>query len=235
MRRAALILDAGTLRDRVSAGGCRVRAGELVDAAGLTAEEMAQCAFEGGSGFMFRVVDEAQADAHPAKPKRREKRREENPVITPTVEVIAAADPTGEGAVVKSVVGATPADLRAVLPDAAGADGMTVLLAGVAVLGGGAAWKFYSGYAKQKHEQAMARIESEKRAHEKCDAARAALERKVGDLADQLLTNARKLEEAARLLDEQRQQNAALRNFDPDDLAERVETVEKALRKTRRR
>ena len=37
--------------------------------------------------------------------------------------------------------------------------GNTLVLAGMAILGGGAAWKFYSQFTKQNHERKMAEIE----------------------------------------------------------------------------
>lgn len=39
---------------------------------------------------------------------------------------------------------------------------MTIILAGIAVLGGGAGWKFYSQHSKQKHELKLAEIEADK-------------------------------------------------------------------------
>jgi uncharacterized protein HemX len=54
---------------------------------------------------------------------------------------------------------ATAAHEVAGLMPAGGANGITVVLAAIAVLGGGAGWKFYSQWAKQKHEERMAEIE----------------------------------------------------------------------------
>lgn len=54
---------------------------------------------------------------------------------------------------------ATAAQEIAGLAPQTGASGVTVVLAAIAVLGGGAGWKFYSQWAKQRHEERMAEIE----------------------------------------------------------------------------
>lgn len=50
-------------------------------------------------------------------------------------------------------------EIAGIANQAGGANGLTVALAAIAVLGGGAGWKFYSQWAKQKHEERMAEIE----------------------------------------------------------------------------
>jgi predicted negative regulator of RcsB-dependent stress response len=53
-----------------------------------------------------------------------------------------------------------PADLQKALPQGQG--GMiTVILAAIAVLGGSAGWKFWQARSKQKHEEAMKKMELE--------------------------------------------------------------------------
>lgn len=54
----------------------------------------------------------------------------------------------------------TSADLAKVIPQGQG--GMvTVVLAAIAVLGGSAGWKFWQARSKQKHEEAMKKMELE--------------------------------------------------------------------------
>lgn len=253
-----MILPAEAVRARLASGNCVIRTGELVDVGRLTSAELAGCKFEDGSGFVLTAGEGApkrEVQRRPAlKRGKRHKKREKSMdvhqevgggVVTPTVEVIASAMPDSALAAislpdagipsVKALAGAAPVDLRSVLPDASNTSGLTVVLAGIAVLGGGAAWKFYSTFSKQKHEQAMARIESERQGHEKCDASRAALESRVNAMSSQLSDAVRKLEEVARMLEDQRHKNAALRGFDPEDIEARVEVVEKALKKARRK
>lgn len=108
-----------------------------------------------------------------------------------------------------------------------GSDGgsmITVLLAAIGVLGGGAGWKFYQSFAKQRHEEKMKQLEIEatrvekveavnaeraadlaeaQRAekkddnHQKCSAERLALESKVTALESRLAEAEKAAQEAA--------------------------------------
>ena len=49
----------------------------------------------------------------------------------------------------------TPESLNIVTQQAGGDSSLSMLLAILAVVGGGAAWKFYTQYSEQKHEQKM--------------------------------------------------------------------------------
>ncbi len=69
--------------------------------------------------------------------------------------------------------------------------GMAVILSLIAVAGGGAAWKFYSQSAAQKHELEMAKLEKGQTDHQACEAKRLelasrldALERKFSGSID---------------------------------------------------
>lgn len=55
-------------------------------------------------------------------------------------------------------------DLNALAQTTGGDSLLTVILALVAVLGGGAAWKFYRQHSEQKHEQEMQRMKLEAKA-----------------------------------------------------------------------
>lgn len=121
------------------------------------------------------------------------------------------------------------AELQALLPkDGSSGTGVTVMLALVAVGGGGAAWKFYQSFAKQKHEERMKELEIKAQKvenqnnddHAKCDLARAndraAWEAKVAALE-------------ARLAESEKR--APSLSFDSDDLEERLAQIESALKK----
>ena len=56
-------------------------------------------------------------------------------------------------------VGVTPESLNTVTQQAGGDSNLSMLLAILAVVGGGAAWKFYTQYSEQKHEQKMKQLE----------------------------------------------------------------------------
>lgn len=75
-----------------------------------------------------------------------------------------------------------PADLSSLTELAGSNGGIGVIMALIAVAGGGAAWKFYSQHSAQKHEQAMARIEKESSSHQACEAKRIELQAKVDAL-----------------------------------------------------
>lgn len=219
----------------------------MVNFGNLEPEEVAACHFQNESGFYF-LIEEPPPEA-PAP------RKKAPPVTTtaPTVEVLADAVPASapaeilssialpglDGGVpqVQALAGA-PADLQAVLPKGADANGFTVLLALVAVGGGAAAWKFYSQYTKQKHEQEMARIErqgQQEDSHKKCDAARAALETRLNEAQARL--------EAANIrLEALQQAVSSLQNapapkvteFDSSELEDRLSKLEKAAKKGRK-
>lgn len=86
-------------------------------------------------------------------------------------------------------VAAPEVDVKKLVDDSAGATPYTVMLALVAVVGGGAGWKFYQSYAKQKHEQAMkaleieqARVDKQQNDHQACAAKNAALVAQINEL-----------------------------------------------------
>ncbi len=120
--------------------------------------------------------------------------------------------------------------------------GMQVVMAVVAVGGGGAAWKFYNQRQKLKHEEKMAELESKKGKgkgdkserkdddHSTCNAARVALEARVAaaeaksaTLESKLAALEKKTGEAGEGFD--------LGDFDPEELEERVKRLEKRLKK----
>ena len=61
-------------------------------------------------------------------------------------------------------VGVTPESLNVVTQQANGDSNLSMLLAVLAVVGGGAAWKFYTQYSEQKHEQKMKQLELDAKA-----------------------------------------------------------------------
>lgn len=232
-------LSRDEVRARLAADACTILPGELVNVAEVEPEEIAGCRFENESGFYF-LTNEGEP---PQKP------RKETPMqtVAPTVEVLADAVPTAAPADLLSSIPlagdagvplpqallAAPADLKAALPAAADTNGMTVLLAAVAVLGGGAAWKFYDSHSKRRHEENMARIEREPQedSHKKCDASRAALEVRVADLSAKIDAQNARLDEIHRAIADQRQSSVKLGDFDPEALEDRLAKLEKAAKK----
>lgn len=122
-----------------------------------------------------------------------------------------------------------------------GGSAITVMLALIAVAGGGAGWKFYQSFAKQKHEQRMKELEiKEKRVelqaekaddkdeHKACEAARAA---DRAALEEKLAALEVRLAEAEKAKAEPPKSDDFDLPFDPEELNERISQIEKALKK----
>lgn len=131
-------------------------------------------------------------------------------------------------------------DIKALLPkDGSGGSMITVMLAVVAVGGGGAAWKFYQNFAKQKHEEKMKALEIQAEAqqnkkeddkHEKCAAERVALEAKVSSLEARLAEAEKVAKDAAEAAQAAAKGSGDIElPFDADDLQDRLAKLEKAL------
>lgn len=132
---------------------------------------------------------------------------EEPPVPAPT-----APAPTTTATV--QAPGSAATELIGLVQSAGGNAGLAVVLAVVAVLGGGTAFKFYSQSSKQKHEERMKRIENEQDSHQQCTAARLQLEAKLAQLETKV--------------DGISQKTASFSIS--DDVEERIEELEKQLK-----
>lgn len=159
------------------------------------------------------------------------------PVSAPAAAVEEAhADAAEVAAKAQAVVEQVPhvADLKSAIP--ADANIFTVLLGGIAVLGGGAAWKFYSDHSKRRHEQEMARIERQsspgeckghaplKAAVEELDEKVDSVTEKVEEVADRLDVVAKKAEKA----------HLTMGDFDAEEVEERLEKVERVVKRLRK-
>lgn len=150
----------------------------------------------------------------------------ESPVQEPSKDVIVAQVTDDVELLAQEAQAPTPAELLEV---AQGADGgmIGVVLALVAVLGGGAAWRFYSQHSKQKaalaekqaeqaHELAMRRLDVEAQAATAspppCLAAHAQLEARIAACEAKISSASLTLPAG----------------FDADELSERIERLEKA-------
>jgi hypothetical protein len=130
-------------------------------------------------------------------------------------------------------------ELSAFLPkDAGGAT--SVLLALLAVAGGGAGWKFYQSFAKQKHEQRMKELEIEATRVEKVEAVQAerADDRddhkacEVARATDRAMLEEKIASLEARLVEAEKPKADDIDlPFDPAELNDRIEQIEKALKK----
>lgn len=105
---------------------------------------------------------ERKVRAHKTREPEAETLAEEPPAEAEEVEEPALVAAPATKAVHATVgVAAPEVDVKKIVDESAGATPYTVMLALIAVVGGGAGWKFYQNYAKQKHEQAMKALEIE--------------------------------------------------------------------------
>ena len=100
---------------------------------------------------------------------------------------------------------------------------LTLLLAILAVVGGGAAWKFYTQYSEQKHDQKMKQMEIDAKAQglsgaqpPPCQAANVKLETEIKEIKGRLGKLDQKLALSA--------------EFDGDLLERKVKKIERRLR-----
>lgn len=117
------------------------------------------------------------------------------------------------------------AEVKSLIPAGGDANMVTVALAVVGVAGGGAAWKFYQSHSKNKHEEAMKKLDIEQQRsekqddqHQQCNASRIALEAKVAALEAKI----EKMPSSGSSFD--------LGDFDPEELEERLKKLEAALK-----
>lgn len=220
------ILSREELLSRKAAGNCQIETGEYIDLSVITAQDLDDCVFQNGSG----VVSFYSAEPPPLE-KIEPLKEAEMPqeVLTPDLsEVVPMSDipvvseVVPDAGVVNAVVGMADqhlADFSALPKDPTG---LGVIMAVVAVAGGGTAWKFYNDHSKRKHEQEMAKIEKGDQNHSQCTTARVALEAKVSAL------------ETA--LNDLKQQNQELKlqtknGSDTSEMLERLEKLEQSSKK----
>lgn len=122
--------------------------------------------------------------------------------------------------------------------------GNTLVLAGMAILGGGAAWKFYSQFTKQNHERKMAEIEKNSSNNEenkkRCEGHALAATNANREIQMKLDDANKKLSDYAAIVDSLNKKvlemeagmNKAIRaGKNVDDLEERIEEMEDKLKK----
>lgn len=205
---------------------CYFRAGE-------TGELLGSEYIKHPDGNVYRLSDctfEADASVHLEEPEHMDPTALPTPAPEappPAVEPVAAPAPTAVEATASVAVPdptTAASELQGLVGAAGGDSTLAIALAAIAVLGGGAAWKFYSQQTKQSHELKLKELEMKSQTpsqspppcilkHGEIDAKLAALDAKV--------------EKAAA-----KAKSAGLpAGFDPDDIEERLEKLEKASAK----
>lgn len=155
---------------------------------------MSECTFEPGACFYFGTestgTDKMQTPLMPdaARPVVASQATLPAPSVTPAAPVVPVASQPITGTPMVGTPDTAAGELSKLVP-ANGQGGMTtVLLALLAVAGGGAAWKFYSQHSKEKHEQKMKELELKASQpsdqHPSCKADSAAIHENLRKLAD---------------------------------------------------
>jgi hypothetical protein len=116
---------------------------------------------------------------------------------------------------------AAPFDVNQLVASTGGNPMVAVVLAGIAVLGGGAAMKFYKQFSEQKHEQAMKKLELDAQSQglngaqpPPCAAQNAVVEGRLAAME-------------AKLVSMEKKTSSFSADFDASDLEERIEKLEK--------
>ena len=210
------------------------------------------CAVEEGTTFIVReqIVDAhghvLDGDHDPmgsggCQHEEGKMKKHKAPEVEPVVEPLPV-QPAPVTATLPPVVGVTTAsvgvadnaisEVKSLVPADGNANMITVALAVVGVAGGGAAWKFYQSHSKNKHEEAMKRLEIEEQRsqkqddqHQACNASRMALEAKVATLTA-------KVEE---LSSKGSGSSFDLGDFDPEELEQRLKKLEESLKQKAKR
>ena len=141
------------------------------------------------------------------------------PVVVAAPQPVQTIETVGEAPV-------APFDINAILTSTGGGSSVAIILAILAVVGGGAGWKFYQKFAEQKHEQAMKKLELEAQSQglngaqpPPCQAANAAIEAKLTALEGKLASVEKKT-------------SSFSAGFDAEDVEERLVKIEKKLKST---
>ena len=176
------------------------------------------------SGWTFNVTTEEDA------PMKKHKTPEPEPTLEPV-------QPAPVTATLPPIVGATTAtvgvpdnaiaEVKSLMPADGNANMITVALAVVGVAGGGAAIKLYQSMSKNKHDEAMKKLEIEQQRSEKqddqhqaCNASRVALEARVVALTAKVDEMSSKSSGSSFDLGE----------FDPEEIEERLKKIEESLK-----
>jgi len=217
---------------------CTLHASEVavVGKDSRTSSEGDPCAVEAGAVFRFDYA------APPAPPRKRMEPVTQPPAPAPVAPVVpelpAVPAPATLTATVEQPAAPTPADLTKIAESTGGNPMLTIALAAIAVLGGGAAWKHWQKVSEQKHEQAM----EDKRLAAQAQGLGNAQPIPCQTVAKVQAEAITKLTEAvaaydARITAVEKKSRSVSADFDGDDVSERLEKAEreiKALKKTLR-
>lgn len=164
--------------------------------------------------------------------KKMDEQTKEEQVVQPQPEEVMQPTPQSSEVEQKQDLIATtetenvtaPFDINAILTSTGGGAGAAIVLAVIAILGGGAAWKFYQKISEQKHEQKMKELELKAQAQglngaqpPPCQAANAAIETKLAAMD-------------AKLASVEKKTSSFSAGFDGEDIEDRLIKLEKKVK-----
>jgi uncharacterized protein HemX len=230
---------------------CHYKSGDVIDVSNLgdmSRLKDPNCIIEEGVVLRLQIIEEQQADIlldkkpevfensfpkevplkmipqtaqavepQPAPVQPAQEAPQAAPVVVAAPQPVQTIETVGEAPI-------APFDINAILTSTGGGSSVAIILAILAVVGGGAGWKFYQKFAEQKHEQAMKKLEIEAQSQglngtqpPPCQAANATLEAKLTALEGKLASIEKKA-------------SSFSADFDAEDLEKRVVKIEKKLK-----
>jgi len=192
------------------------------------------CEIQQGANIQIFYVENKKDKKHNDKVSKQEIKMEpkqevvqptEQPVAVETskavVEAPVAAPAASETHAATAEPAAAPFDVNQLVASTGGNPMVAVVLAGIAVLGGGAAMKFYKQFSEQKHEQAMKKLELDAQSQglngaqpPPCAAQNTVIEGRLAAME-------------AKLVSMEKKTSSFSADFDASDLEERIEKLEK--------
>jgi hypothetical protein len=137
---------------------------------------------------------------------------------------VAAPAPDPATLTASSDAAPTASDLSGIAQSVGGDSALTIVLAVLAVVGGGAAWKTYQRFSEQKHEQAMEKLKLDREAAgmggaqpPPCAVKQAEVDAKLADLS-------------AKLAAVEKKTATMSTDFDGDDVVRDVKKLQKAVK-----
>ena len=198
-----------------------------------------KCTIENGANIEMSLAQEEENETIVQKNKKtikketvemppENKENAESTVAAPETSTIVADEapkqvlPTETEATTS--VPSAPFDVNQLVQSTGGGAGVAIALAAVAVVGGGAAWKFYQKFAEQKHEQKMKELDIKAQQQglngaqpPPCQAQNAILEARMAAIEGKLATIEKKSASFSA-------------DFDADELEGRVVKLEKKIK-----
>lgn len=185
------------------------------------------CEIQQGANVQIFYVENKKEKKEKQEKKMEPKQEVVEQVAQPVVEAPKAVEaapvvaPVAETQATTAEPPAAPFDVNQLTQAAGGGPVAAIVLAGIAVLGGGAAMKFYKQFSEQKHEQAMKRLELESQSQglngtqpPPCAAQNAVIEGRLAAME-------------AKLVSMEKKTSSFSADFDASDLEERIEKLEK--------